>query len=179
MTFLKFVKQKIEDEKLEKFFYSIVDKKVVCVGVGNTLKGDDGVGCYIVEKLKNTINNKNFLFINAGVVIENYLDKIIKFAPDIVIFFDALKTNVECDCFILEKDQLHNYTFSSHNISLATIIEFLEQNLNIKKASYFVVALKVLKTVFSESLSSSVKSLADKIVEVFLKVLKEAEKNYA
>lgn len=50
-------------------------KKLVIMGIGNELKGDDAVGIYVVKKLmryfgeeKEFINIKNLYLINAGTV---------------------------------------------------------------------------------------------------------------
>ena len=46
-------------------------EKLIVLGVGNELKSDDGVGPFIVKKLKyENIENKNLLFIDAKTVPE-------------------------------------------------------------------------------------------------------------
>ena len=46
-------------------------EKLIVLGVGNELKCDDGVGPFIINKLKEeNIENKNLLFINAETVPE-------------------------------------------------------------------------------------------------------------
>ncbi|MCS7231195.1 MAG: hydrogenase maturation protease [Elusimicrobiota bacterium] len=166
---------------LEDFFSEIIKKKTAFVGLGNFLRSDDAVGCYVVEKIREILkNNKNFLFINAGMMLENYLNKIIEFNPEIVLFVDALRDkNYTNDFYIFTQEFLHNYTFSTHTISLATLIEYLNQQLN-KRILYFILGIKVESFDISEKLTDITKDRADKIVEAFLISLKKGEKlNYA
>ena len=52
-------------------------KKLIVLGVGNELKSDDGVGPFIIAKLKQEkIENDNLIFIDAETVPENFTGKI-------------------------------------------------------------------------------------------------------
>jgi hydrogenase 3 maturation protease len=157
---------------LKSFIKNIKDKKVLFIGVGNVLKSDDGVGCYIVEELNKKILKTNFYFINTGVVVENYLGKIVDINPDVIVFVDALKVNFQSEqknkFFIFEKEQLLNYTFSTHNISLSTIIEFLNTELKEKfnkDVEIYILGVKPNSLDFGESLTEETKKFADEIIE--------------
>jgi hydrogenase 3 maturation protease len=157
---------------LKSFIKNIKDKKVLFIGVGNVLKSDDGVGCYIVEELNKKILKTNFYFINAGVVVENYLGKIVDINPDVIVFVDALKVNFQSEqknkFFIFEQEQLLNYTFSTHNISLSTIIEFLNTELKEKfnkDVKIYILGVKPNSLDFGESLTEETKKFADEIIE--------------
>ena len=159
-------------DDLKSFIKNIKDKKVLFIGVGNVLKSDDGVGCYIVEELNKKILKTNFYFINAGVVVENYLGKIVDINPDVIVFVDALKVNFQSEqknkFFIFEQEQLLNYTFSTHNISLSTIIEFLntefKEKFN-KDVGIYILGVKPNSLDFGESLTEETKKFADEIIE--------------
>ena len=141
----------------------IKNKKVVFVGIGNTLRGDDGIGCYFVEELSKKIKNDKINFINAGLCLENYLSKIVKLNPEVVIFVDAYRGEVEQPYLLLNKDEIQNLTFSTHNISLVTIIEFLEKDL--VDTQFYVLAIKPQSLKIQERISEETKKLVDTIIE--------------
>jgi len=141
----------------------IKNKKVVFVGIGNTLRGDDGIGCYFVEELSKKIKNDKINFINAGLCVENYLSKIVKLNPEVVIFVDAYRGEVEQPYLLLNKDEIQNLTFSTHNISLVTIIEFLEKDLT--DTQFYVLAIKPQSLKIQEGISEETKKLFDTMIE--------------
>jgi hydrogenase maturation protease len=141
----------------------IKNKKVVFVGIGNTLRGDDWVGCYFVEELSKKIKNDKINFINAGLCLENYLSKIVKLNPEVVIFVDAYRGEVEQPYLLLNKDEIQNLTFSTHNISLVTIIEFLEKDLT--DTQFYVLTIKPQSLKIQEGISEGTKKLVDTMIE--------------
>lgn len=169
------------NKPLTTLFHKLVDIKkdknqhVVFVGIGNKLRSDDAVGCYIVNRLKEKINLENFHFIDAGETVENYLNKILSYKPDYIIFVDAVKTEFCMKNFLLlSPDKLQNYTFSTHNISLPTLVEFVEkyaeQEMKYKPVIY-ILAVKIKTTKFAEQLSEETKMVADKFVEDIVKTV--------
>jgi hydrogenase 3 maturation protease len=141
----------------------IKNKKVVFVGIGNTLRGDDGIGCYFVEELSKKIKNDKISFINAGLCVENYLSKIVKLNPEVVIFVDAYRGEVEQPYLLLNKDEIQNLTFSTHNISLVIIIEFLEKDLT--DTQFYILAIKPQSLKIQERISEETKKLVDTMIE--------------
>jgi hydrogenase 3 maturation protease len=71
-------------EKLNK----LRDTKTVIVGIGNTLKGDDGAGPWVCQKLQEARVSAEL--IDAGTVPENYIQPIISKSPQNLIIIDAI-----------------------------------------------------------------------------------------
>ena len=61
--------------------------KVVILGIGNTFRGDDGIGSLLAQRLKDKVS---FIVYDSGPSPENYLGKIIKDKPDNIIIVDAV-----------------------------------------------------------------------------------------
>ena len=61
-----------------KMFEKIFKGKVVIVGVGNVLRGDDGLGPVFVERLKSKVGVP---CINAGNAFENYMGCLLYTSP--------------------------------------------------------------------------------------------------
>ena len=105
-------------------------EKLIVLGVGNELKCDDGVGPYIIKKLKeeNIENKKKLLFIDSQTVPENFTGKIRKENPSHLIIVDACLMDCEPgDMKIVNKYDFANIGISTHSMSLSFFVRFLEQ----------------------------------------------------
>jgi len=102
-------------------------KKTLIVGMGNTDKSDDGLGVYLTEKIKDATYLKT---INAGSAVENYLGKIAKEKPDLVIFADCASISATQTCGCFTPDDIKNLSLHlTHDGSLSLVVEYL-QNIN-------------------------------------------------
>ena len=108
-------------------------EKLMVLGVGNELKSDDGVGPFIIKKLKQeNIENKNLLFIDAGTVPENFTGKIRKENPTHLIIVDAcLMDSNPGDMQIVNKYEFANIGISTHSMSLSFFVRYLEKDTEI------------------------------------------------
>ena len=108
-------------------------EKLMVLGVGNELKSDDGVGPFIIKKLKQeNIENKNLLFIDAGTVPENFTGKIRKDNPTHLIIVDAcLMDSNPGDMQIVNKYEFANIGISTHSMSLSFFVRYLEKDTEI------------------------------------------------
>jgi hydrogenase 3 maturation protease len=109
-------------------------EKLIVLGVGNELKCDDGVGPFIIRKLKDeNIENKNLLFIDAKTVPENFTGKIRKENPSHLIIVDAcLMDGRPGDMKIVNKYEFANIGISTHSMSLSFFVRYLEKDTDIK-----------------------------------------------
>ena len=93
------------------------------VGVGNTLKGDDGAGPLVCHELKAILPDH---VIDAGTVPENYIGKIIKKAPQVLIIIDAIDHNAQPgDIRVFRADEINSMAISSHSLSLDLFVEVI------------------------------------------------------
>ena len=105
-------------------------EKLIVLGVGNELKCDDGVGPYIIKKLKeeDIEDEKKLLFINAETVPENFTGKIRKEKPTHLIIVDACLMGGEPgDMKIVNKNDFANIGISTHSMSLSFFVRYLEK----------------------------------------------------
>ena len=105
-------------------------EKLIVLGVGNELKSDDGVGPFIIKKLKEeNIENENLLFIDAETVPENFTGKIRKENPTHLIIVDACLMNMQPgDMQIVDKDDFAEIGISTHSMSLSFFVKYLEKD---------------------------------------------------
>jgi hydrogenase 3 maturation protease len=109
-------------------------EKLIVLGVGNELKSDDGVGPFIIKKLKGeNIENESLMFIDAMTVPENFTGKIRKENPTHMIIVDACLMDLKPgDMRIVSKDEFANIGISTHSMSLSFFVRFLEKDTDIK-----------------------------------------------
>ena len=98
------------------------------MGIGNELKCDDGVGPFIINKLKD-LEDSNLIIIDGQTVPENFTGKIRKEQPSHVILVDACLMGCKPGEFnIVGKDEFVNIGISTHSMSLSYFVKYLERD---------------------------------------------------
>lgn len=116
----------------------MVPVKILLCGIGNSTRGDDAFGPYLVEKLKETDCLKK---INCGMHPENYLQKIIDSAPDLVIFVDTISANGK-ECRLLRDKEITeglSLSLSTHSLPFRPIYDYIKENC---QASIWLLGVK-------------------------------------
>jgi hydrogenase 3 maturation protease len=125
--------------------------KVVVVGVGNCLRGDDAVGCHVVSKLKET---PCLRVIDAEEVPENYFGLLANLRPDTVVFVDAVDLGMPPGSIALvERDEITGYLPSTHRIPLSVLMSLLSRETG---ADVFLLAVQPSATDFGAAISPEV-----------------------
>ncbi|MDD4980140.1 MAG: hydrogenase 3 maturation endopeptidase HyCI [Candidatus Omnitrophica bacterium] len=137
--------------------------KVAIVGIGNTMRSDDGVGSVLASRLKDKVAFKVF---DVGVSPENYLEKIIKEEPDTIVIIDAVDFGAKPGEFrILEaRDLKTTNLFATHNASISLTINYLQSNL---KADIIILIIQPESIAFGEGLSREVARRLDRLESWF------------
>jgi len=147
-------------------FKNIFKGKVVIVGIGNTLLGDDGFGPALIERLKGKVKA---VCLDAGSAPENFTGRIAKEKPDTILIVDALHLGLSPGEYeILKKDDILNCGFSTHDISPHMFIEYLE---NQTRAGIYMLGIQPKNLSFGEEISDSVKNTLAEITDL----IKEAD----
>jgi len=106
-------------------FKDILKGKVVVVGVGNPIKGDDGFGPALIERIK---DKTSMVCIDAGSTPESYAGKIIKERPDTILIVDAVHLGVSAGEYdILKSSEIEKSGFTTHDISPRMFLDYLER----------------------------------------------------
>lgn len=98
------------------------------MGIGNTVRGDDGIGIYIAEEIKKKVGNKtdNIKVISTETAGLNLLDLIVGYSKLIVVDSIQVSSNNELGhIFELEVNQLNssNSHFNSHDIDFSKLFK--------------------------------------------------------
>lgn len=124
-------------QNLETFFLTlrkVSPNKILLVGMGNSLKADDGVGPAICSMFKKTIPNN---VIDAGTVPENYIQVIIKKEPKVILFIDAIVFDAHPGTIkVFETEELSTGGITTHTLSPRLLSDMIVQSISAK--IYFV-----------------------------------------
>jgi len=109
--------------------------KEVVLGIGNILKGDDGIGIYIVEKVNKYLKEAKFteaksevIVIDCGTTPENYTSVIRKHNPDTLILVDAADMGLSPGLYrIIPPERIEVMHFSTHIMPLSVFISYVSE----------------------------------------------------
>ena len=144
--------------------------KVIIVGIGNELKCDDGVGPFIINKLKKKdIENPNLILIDGQTVPENFTGKIKKENPSHIILIDACVMGCKPGEFkIVNDDDFVNIGISTHSMSLSYFVKYLKQNNNFK---IIFIGIEPKSMDYSDKPTEIVEKGAYEIINIFEGIL--------
>lgn len=134
-----------------------IKKEILFVGIGNVLKRDDGVGVYITNRIKETNNIKK---LTVEVSIENYIGKINKLNPHVLIIIDCLEFGRTAGYYeILGVEKVKDFTVNTHNISLKRVSELF-------KMPVYILGIQPENVSFGEKISNTVIQSAKEILSI-------------
>jgi hydrogenase 3 maturation protease len=144
-------------------------RKIVVIGVGNELRGDDSVGVRVARNLKAVLDSSKVSIIETGTVPENYLGTIERLNPSHVLVIDAADTGLEPGSVVLsELSEAHGLTVSTHHLPLSVFAEYLKRVTGAKTA---LLAIQPGNVEFKTSLTVRVREAAVEVEKIFLDVL--------
>ena len=147
-------------------------KKLAILGVGNTIRGDDGLGVFIVKGIvrhyidkypQQNLNinrevNKIFdkvILINCGTVPENFTDILKEEKPDKIVIIDAAVMGEKPGTVrLIEVKDIYSIRFSTHTLPLNVIVKYLMRYID---SEIFIVGME------PENLDFGVEELSEEI----------------
>lgn len=142
-------------------FKDILKGKVVIVGVGNILKGDDGFGPLLIERLK----THSFVCIDAGTSPESYVGVIKRHNPDTIIIADAVHLGELAGTWdILNASDIAKSGFTTHDLSPSLFLEFLKNETN---AQIYLLGMQPATTGFGSEVSDGVRKSLNELSLLF------------
>ncbi len=107
--------------------------KIVVMGIGNEMRGDDGLGSILAQKLSMNLENKNIIVFDGKTVPENFTGAIKRETPSHLIFLDAVEMNeAPGHIRLVAKEEIANYSISTHAMPLSFLIKYLESTTHAK-----------------------------------------------
>ena len=147
---------------------SRIQGKVAIVGIGNIIRGDDGLGPKLIGMLRN--EKIDAALFDCGTAPENYILPILSTSAGTIIFVDAADfKSAPGEIRIVDADKITNVSFSTHSPSPRLFIDLLrtgKDDLNI-----FFLSIQPRATTLGESLSEEVRSSLIVLKTVLLEAL--------
>jgi len=142
------------------------------VGVGNTLKGDDGAGCFVCEQLKDAVGEH---VIDAGTVPENYIGPIIEKGPEVLVVVDAIDFGGSVgEVKVFKPEELSSAAFSTHTLSPRLFVDVVCESI---AAEVWFVGIQPGRTALGEGLSKEVEDAVGVVAGVLKEALKRNPKH--
>ncbi|MGC9342062.1 MAG: hydrogenase maturation protease [Bacteroidales bacterium] len=133
--------------------------RVLIIGVGSLFRRDDYAGIYICEKLKKNHEIDSLIVENS---IENYIGKINKLNPEIILIIDAVNFHREPGYFELTSVfSIFDNTAGTHSLSLKKLAGL------IKTDEIYVLGIQPGDISFGTGLSQPVLKSAKRIILKF------------
>jgi len=148
-------------KQLERFLKDF--DKLIIMGVGNPLKGDDGLGPFIINGLED-FKNENIILIDASTAPENFTGKIVKEKPSHLIIIDATLMDKEPGHIeTFKKEDFANVGVSTHSMSLSFLIKYLE---SFDVTNILFIGIQPENMDFSLDLSFNVKKNSIELIDI-------------
>jgi len=155
------------EQSLLRQLNTLRNSETVIVGIGNILKGDDGAGPHVCEQLKRA--NICAEVIDADTVPENYIQQIIKKAPQNLLVIDAIDFGAPPGTIrIFEPEQLSSHVISTHSLSPRLFVDTVCRDISIDV--YFIgiqPAQIQLGQSLSQQVSPAIKRLSQILADIF------------
>ena len=148
--------------------YPLLSKGKVCIlGVGNRMHGDDGVGSLLVDRISGRISVD---CMDAGIAPENFLEKIVKLAPDTVLIVDAVDFGGRHgEIRIFNPQDIVCGGISTHALSLQMVCEYLKERIPVR---VFLIGIQPQAIGLGQELSSIVAKALDSLAAILLDLCK-------
>jgi hydrogenase 3 maturation protease len=148
--------------KLSRQLGKLDPSKTVIVGIGNTLKGDDGAGPHLCDVLRDKIDAE---VIDAGTMPENYIARIVKMSPEKLLIIDTADFGLPPGTLkIFRTQDLKQFTLSTHCLSPHLFIETIRSEIDVEVIFIGIQPANLkLGQGLSKQVSDAIAVLADEI----------------
>ena len=144
--------------------------RVVVLGVGNTLRGDDALGPAVCERLSGRISAH---VIDAGATPENYIGPVLKAAPDVLFVVDAVDWGGRPGQIRLcSPDDIPAFAFGTHALSLHLSIDLIRRE---RRVDVYLVGIQADKAELGDDLSPAARNAVEAFVSAFLSAFPPAD----
>lgn len=147
-------------------------EKIVIMGIGNTLRGDDGLGPMLIDMIydklvTSDIDSDEIYLLNAATAPENHTVEIRQINPTHLIIVDAVEFDQEAGSFIIvDKKQIDTFNFSTHTMPISFLINYLEDSVGCKILTLGIQPKDMkLVNIISDEVKESLDELSSKLIE--------------
>ena len=134
-------------------------KDYILMGIGNTLRGDDGIGSIIAKNFKDA----DWLSIDCGVAPENFTSIVKKNKPQLVVLIDVVEMDLKPGEFrIIDPEKISIMHLTTHSIPLSFLTSYLK---NFTPEIIFI-GIQPKLIYYSTSISPEIFKSSEEIIKV-------------
>jgi len=143
----------------------IASEKTLIIGIGNTLRNDDGAGSIIAENLRGRIRCP---VINAGASPENFLASICRERAGTLLFIDAAQLPDRRSCALMPAENINAMSlYFTHDASLKMMTHYLQ---NETSSDILFFAINAVDYDIGETFSPSVQRIKTMTENFFMRL---------
>ena len=145
----------------------LAGKRVLVLGVGNRIRGDDAVGPLLVERLRGKVD---VTLIDAEDIPENYLGPIEGSGADLVLVIDATEMGANAgDAAIFEVEHTQGGTVSAHAANIGLLFKAMAPQV---RPQVLVLGVQPGSTELGQGLSEAVRTTMLSLEDILVDCLK-------
>jgi len=139
-------------------------RSLVIIGVGNIVRGDDGIGAKVAEHLEKYTSNR-MKVINCEEAPENFIAQVVSHEPSHVLIIDAVDFGEEPGSMRLvePKEMKDSACYSTHHIPLNLIAELIRLETGSNTA---ILGIQPSQTTLGSGLSLPVKESYERVIRL-------------
>ncbi|KQC03257.1 MAG: hydrogenase maturation protease [Methanoculleus sp. SDB] len=131
----------------------------ILMGIGNTLRKDDGVGIYVAHHL----HIPDWTAIDCGTAPENFTSIIHRARPDLLVIVDAADMKLEPGAIrIIPKDKIADAGIGTHQLPLNHLITYLR----CAAGSILLIGIQPYEIADGEGITPGVADAADRLIGI-------------
>ena len=143
-----------------------IDGRVIVLGVGNTMRADDGAGCLIARRLAETYPERAF---DVGQTPENYVGPIRRARAGTLLFVDAADfEGAPGEIRLVTPDDIGGLMIGTHSAPLKLFMKALSEDMRCRSE---LIAIQASGTALGGELSAEVAVAVEVVTDVLLRIL--------
>jgi hydrogenase 3 maturation protease len=107
--------------------------RVAVCGIGNRIRGDDGIGPEAIDALRGDIQDRDVLLLDCESSPESFLGELQAFSPEKVILIDAVDLGKPPGSIdLVDIHTIKRQAMSTHKLPLNLFIDYLQARMRFK-----------------------------------------------
>lgn len=144
------------------------------LGIGNEMRGDDGLGSVLAQELSN-LEDKNITIFDGKTVPENFTGAIKRETPSHIIILDAVEMGeTPGHVKLVFKEEIANYSISTHAMPLSFLINYLETTTS---AKIMLMGIQPKDMDLIDKMSPEIHESLNYVLKLFKHTLKKLKKS--
>lgn len=131
----------------------------ILFGVGNSLRGDDGAGCYVADHF----HADGWIVVNCATAPENFTGIVRKHHPDLLVIVDAAAMGLAPGAVRrIAPESIEDVGLGTHMLPLSHLIGYLAKDAR----AIVLIGIQPGHVVTSDDLSPAVREGADALISI-------------